>query len=129
METATGTLAVAIEELEQEFADVSSEPDGEGGLFVVVAGIETQGIWQPDPLPLEFRLLFNYPHAAIYPFYATPDLQLAAGGPVPQAIQRVDWRGRTMMQISLNSPNWNPKHDTALSKVKQVRRWLQTGEL
>jgi hypothetical protein len=129
MEAAAATLGEALGELEREFSEVDAVQDGEGGLLVAVGAIETLGVWVPDPLTVEFRLLFNYPHAAIYPFYTTPELALASGAQPPQAIQRVRWRGRPMTQISLQSPNWSPQHDSALSKVKQVRRWLQTGEL
>lgn len=129
MTVATGAVGEAIIELEGEFSEVETEEDGEGGAFVAVGGIETVGRWLPELVTIEFRVLFNYPHAAIYPFYTTPDLQLADAGPLPQGIQRVEWRGRAMTQISLNSPHWSPQHDSAISKVKQVRHWLQTGEL
>jgi Prokaryotic E2 family E len=129
MTVATGAVGEAITELEGEFSEVNAEEDGEGGAYVAVGGIETLSRWLPELLTIEFRVLFNYPHAAIYPFYTTPDLQLADGGLLPQAIQRVEWRGRALTQISLNSPRWSPQHDSAISKVKQVSRWLQTGEL
>lgn len=129
MSTLTSEVDEAIAEIGAEFDEVDSEPDGEGGAYVAVAGIETLGRWLPDPLTLEFRILFNYPHAAIYPFYATPELALAVPGPLPQAIQRVVWRERQVTQISLSSPHWSPQHDSALSKLKLAQRWLQTGEL
>jgi len=122
-------FAEAVEEIEAEFDAVSSEPDGEGGAFVVVESIDAGDRWVPDLLAVEFQILFNYPYAAIYPYYTTPELRRADAGQLPQGLQRVEWRGRQVTQISLRSNHWEPQHDTALSKLKQVRHWLQTVPL
>jgi hypothetical protein len=130
MATVNTTPAVAaIEEIAAEFDGTRSEPDGEGGAYVAVEGIEIGERWAPRLVTLEFQILFNYPFGAIYPYYTCAELRRTDGGESPPALQQADWRGRTVTQVSLRSNHWNPQHDTALSKLKQARHWFQSVDL
>lgn len=115
----------AVAELERDF-EVALEPTGDGGAILTVHGLEIGQRWQPDPIDLTCELAFNYPFAAIYPYYTTPDLVRTDGGAWPSALQRVEWRGAPRTQISLRSNRWNPQVDTALGAVTQVKRWFNT---
>jgi hypothetical protein len=117
-------LAAALDEIERDFGTVSAEPDGSGGAYVRVDSVEAGPRWSPTLIPVEFQLLYNYPFAAIYPYYTTIELQRVDGGPWPSALQRADWRGRQVVQISLRSTRWQPGIETASSSLAQVRHWL-----
>jgi hypothetical protein len=119
-------VSAAIEEIAAEFDGTRSEPDGEGGAFVAVEGIEIGERWAPQVITLEFQLLFNYPFAAIYPYYAPAELRRADGGELPPALQQVGWRERQVTQVSLRSTHWDPRHDSALSKLKQAQHWFHS---
>jgi hypothetical protein len=116
----------AIEMIEREFPGASWEPDGEGGALVAVPDFALGGRWSPAVVTLEFQLLFNYPFAAVYPYFTTSELVRADGIERPPALQVVQWRSRQMTQISLRSNNWNPQHDSAVSSLKLVRHWFET---
>jgi hypothetical protein len=117
-------LAVALDELNRDFGSLHAEPDGSGGVVVTVGSVEAGERWRPIVVPIEFQLLYNYPFAAIYPYYTTIELQRVDGEPWPPALQRVEWRGRQMVQISLRSTRWQPGIETASSSLAQVRHWL-----
>ncbi len=117
-------LAAAIHELGRDFGDVTCEPDGAGGVYVQVAEVQAGPQWEPAVIPVEFQILFNYPFAAIYPYYTTDELRRVDGA-WPNALQQVDWRGRRVVQISLRATRWQPNIETASSALAQVRHWLQ----
>ena len=118
------SVAAAIDELERDFGNVTYEPDGSGGAYVGVGDIDAGPLWVPRLIPVEFHVQFNYPYAAIYPYYTTDELRRVDGSS-PNALQRVDWRGRRVVQISLRATRWQPNIETASSALAQVRHWLQ----
>jgi hypothetical protein len=117
-------LSAAIHELERDFGDITCEPDGAGGAYVRVSEVEAGPLWDPTVIPIEFQILFNYPFAAIYPYYTIDELRRVDGA-WPNALQHVDWRGRRVVQISLRATRWQPNLETASSALAQVRHWLQ----
>lgn len=119
-------VAVAIDELE-EACRVSAEPTGDGGAIVTVHELEIGEGWQPSRIDLVFEVAFNYPYAAIYPYFTTPDLIRTDGGQLPAALQRVEWRGASRTQISLRASRWSPQVDKATGAVLQVQRWFGTA--
>jgi hypothetical protein len=119
------SVAGAIAELEEAFT-VSVEPTGDGGAVVTVHELELGDRWQPGQIDLVFEVAYNYPNAAIYPYFTTPLLNRADGGQFPAALQRVDWRGAPRTQISLRANRWNPQIDKATGAVLQVQRWFET---
>lgn len=118
-------VEAAILELETEHASVEWEHDGEGGAFVTVGPIEFGSRWTPDTAPVSCQIAFNYPDAAIYPFYTTSELQSTVGL-WPAALQRVSWRGTDVVQISLRIRGWRPEHDTASTAIAMVQHWFRT---
>lgn len=126
--TTTAGISDALAELEADFGPLTHEPDGEGGVYVTIHNIEIGSRWSPASVPLSFRLLYNFPFSAVYPFYAPPELTRAGSSQTPSALQRVDWREQPVTQVSLRFPNWQPQHDTASSAVAALRHWFQTTE-
>jgi hypothetical protein len=115
----------AVAELRLDHDVVVIEPDGEGGAYVTVEDVDLGPQWEPQRIDLSFHLPFNYPFAAVYPFYGPSDLRRADSGECPPVIQRVEWRGRPVAQISLRASRWQPQIDTASGAVAQVRYWFK----
>ena len=117
-------VSEAIRELEEEF-ELAVEPDGSGGAVVTVLGVDLGARWAPQTVDLAFNVAFNYPFAAIYPFFTPPLLERRDDGEWPSALQRVDWRGSQVTQISLRANRWDPNVDTARGAVIQVLHWFR----
>jgi hypothetical protein len=117
-------VTAAIAELEREFGRVDVEPAGDGGAYATVREIEIGPRWRPSVIDLVFLIPFNFPFAYIYPFYTQPPLERLDGGGWPNALQRVNWRGQEMTQISLRPNRWQPEHENASSLVYLVQHWF-----
>lgn len=121
-----GPVAEGIRLLEVCFEDrVRYEPDGEGGAFVVVEGIDLGANWTVPRAELTFHLAYNYPASAIYPYYL-PAGVIPASGSMPPALQQVVWRETPVIQVSLRHANWDPRRDNALGAVMQTQDWLRS---
>ncbi len=117
-------VARGIQELEAAFRGrVTHEPDGSGGAFVTVDSVELGSRWAHPAAPLTFHLAYNYPAGAIYPFYLPSDV-ISAGEALPAALQPVEWRGASVIQVSLRHTNWDPVRDNAVGAVMQTQDWL-----
>jgi hypothetical protein len=117
-------VADALEELERAYpGSISLEPDDVGGIYVTITGIELGGRWTADTTTLTFHLPYNYPAAAPYPYYLPADLDL--GGAWPTAPQRIRWRDRDVIQVSLRHNQWDPQRDRVIGCVMQVCAWLR----
>jgi hypothetical protein len=115
---------LARRSLEKAFRGrVSYEPDGSGGAYVTVQGVELSDRFARPTAPLTFQLAYNYPAAAPYPFYLPGDATLS--GAWPPALQPIEWRGMRVIQVSLRHNNWDPHRDTAVGCVVQISSWLQ----
>jgi hypothetical protein len=113
-----------VRELEAAFEGrVSIEPDGVGGAYVSVSGLELGTGWNQPDATLAFHLPYNYPAAPPYPFYLPSDA--SPNGSWSNALQRVEWRGRQVVQVSLRHNNWDPSRDTATGSVLQACDWLR----
>jgi hypothetical protein len=115
----------AIHQLETDYADVGWELDGEGGVYVDVGPIAIGARWTPEAISVSCQVAFNYPDSPIYPFYTTTALESTVGL-WPSALQRVNWRGRDVVQISLRTRHWRPEHDTASTAIAMVGHWFRT---
>ncbi len=116
----------AIEGLERMFR-VTVTATGDGGAIMTVHDLSISDRWQPSLIELTFEVAYNYPHAPIYPYFTTPELNRRDGGAWPSALQRVVWREAQRTQISLRANHWNPIVDTAVGAVVQVQRWFETA--
>ena len=124
--TVTAPIADGVEELERLFGAIHVEPDETGGVYVTVREVNLGERWTPRVVPLSFQLGFNYPHAAVYPYYCPAGVARVDGSGWPQALQAATWRGEPVVQISLRANRWSPAHDTAAGAVAQVRHFFQT---
>lgn len=123
--TVVADVADALEELERELGgDVTHEPDKVGGAYVTVGSIGLGGGWTREEAPLSFHLPYNYPAASPYPYYLPGDVAPLRGW--PQALQRVRWRDRDAIQVSLRHNSWDPERDQALGCVLQVASTLRS---
>ena len=124
--TMTGTIAEAVDDLERIFGEVDVVSDGEGGAYVTVRELDLDDRWSPRVVSLTFQLAFNYPHAAVYPYYGPAGITRTDGAPIPAALQQVSWHGEVRTQISLRANRWSPSHDTAAGAVAQVLHFFRT---
>lgn len=125
------TVAVQIAELETAFTGrkVNSEPDGDGGAYVIVDPIDPGPAFVQRTTWLGFHLTNMCPDAAIYPVYLGADLQRVDGAghkapftPVPS------WHNRPALQFSARTTPHVPERDTAATKVAEVIEWLAVRE-
>ena len=116
-------VAAAVADLERAGYTLSASATGDGGSIVTVHNFPFGERWLPESGDLTFEIAYNYPFAAIYPYYTTSDLNLREGDR-PSALQIVDWRGSRYTQVSLRATNWNPQIDTALGALAQVEHWF-----
>lgn len=124
--TVASAVREALDELQTVF-ELTLEPQENGGVFVTVRQLEIGAKWSPAVIDLVFEIPFNYPFAAIYPYYCAAPLSRVDGGVLPQGLQTVQWRNGNWTQISLRKNQWSPQVDTALSSVLQVQHWLETA--
>ncbi len=116
--------AVALAELENAFPGrVSSEPDGLGGAIVAIAGMPMPAGWPLSHSPLMFVIPFSFPAIPVYPYYI--GAEAAPPGALGEGLQRVDWRGCPVLQLSLRHNAWRPGLDTVVGSVLQAMDWLQ----
>lgn len=122
--TIASDVALGIAQLEEAFPGrVAHEPDQCGGAYVTVEGVDLGERWSPARAPLSFHLAYNYPAAAPYPFYLPGESAPLEGW--PQVLQRVEWRSRAVVQVSLRHTNWDPTRDSAVGSVLQVQARLR----
>jgi hypothetical protein len=118
------SVAAAIDDLQRDLpSPIRYDADGSGGAFVVVEDCHLGDGWTVQCADLAFHLPYNYPWAAIYPYYLTTE-SWPTGQPDP-ALQRVIWRGMQVVQISLRHTRWTPEIDNALGCVRQTLEWAR----
>ncbi len=117
-------VAAAIANLCDEFPGTAAVSDGSGGAYVDVPDIGIGPRWTPEVITVRFQISYNYPDAAIYPFFAPAGLRRAEGTWPSNMTEGVPFNGETAIQISLRANRWHPGTDTANGAVHQVRKWL-----
>jgi hypothetical protein len=121
--TIAAEVARALGELQEAFPGrVASEPDGLGGALVSIAAVRLPAGWPVAHSALMFVIPFNFPAIPIYPYYIAAEA--APGGALAGALQRVEWRGQSVLQLSLRHNRWRPGLDTVLGSVLQAMDWL-----
>jgi hypothetical protein len=103
---------------------ISSEPDGLGGLVVSIADVAMPQGWPAGRSQLIFVIPFNFPAIPIYPYYIPAEA--APDGALDQALQRINWRGHNVLQLSLRHTSWRPSLDTVVGSVLQTMDWLKS---
>jgi len=116
---------VALAELEKALPGrVSSEPDGLGGAIVAIADVPMPAGWPLNHSRLMFVIPFSFPAIPVYPYYIAADA--APEGALDHALQRIDWRGQSVLQLSLRHTAWRSGLDTILGSVLQAMDWLKS---
>jgi hypothetical protein len=122
----TPEVAAAVDEIKAAFApsDVTVDPDGDGGAFVVIESVPLADLYVPDDTWLGFQITFQYPLSDVYPHFARGDLARVDGGLLGEATSPTTWRNRPAIQLSRRSNRLNPATDTAVLKALKVMTWL-----
>lgn len=128
MATLDGVAApvkVAMAELYHQFAghSISVTPDGSGGVFVVIDGIDPGAPYVEIETWLGFQITSVYPDADVYPHF-TNRIHRTDQGPYGEGISETEWQGRPALQLSRRSNRWNSTTDTAAMKAMKVITWL-----
>lgn len=127
MTTLVAHVRDAVVAIREHFADHSVEvlPDGDGGVFVVVADVEIGPHYTPETTWLGFQINAAYPQSDVYPHYIS-QVERRDGQPHGEGVQAVDWQGRPALQLSRRSNRWNPAIDTSALKAEKVITWFTT---
>jgi hypothetical protein len=121
--TVNPEVADALSRLRDQYGRrLASEPDGAGGALVAISRVRLGSGCSQASTTLRFILPFNFPSLPPYPYY----VPRTAGPkePWPPALQPVEWRGDSVIQISLRNNNWNPGQDSIVGCVMHVAAWL-----
>jgi len=120
----TPDVAQALAELRGAFPNrVTNEPDELGGALVTIAGVHMPSGWPLTHSELTFVIPFNFPAIPLYPYYIPAEA--APAGQLPTALQRIEWRGAAVLQLSLRHTAWRPGVDTVLGSMLQAIDWLR----
>ena len=116
-------VARALGELQEAFPGrLASEPDGLGGALVSIADTRLPEAWPATHSALMFVIPFNFPAIPVYPYYIAAEV--APAGALGEGLQRVQWRGRSVLQLSLRHNRWRAGLDTVVGSVLQTMDWL-----
>jgi hypothetical protein len=125
----------ALETLETAYpsVDISTVPDGQGGLWVEFAAIPLGAAYAQESTFLVFNLPFNLPGGDIYPMFARHDLTRTDGAPLGEgfAPTQLQWPPRSSTQRPVTQLSRRTRGNaftaqTAAQKVAKVLDWLET---
>ena len=123
----TETVLEAVEEVRIQFAPLSvqTDPDGNGGAFVVIDGIDPGPAYVQDRTWLGFHIGPMCPDADVYPLYTGELVRADEAQHVPPITSvQGGWRDRPALQISRRTNNRNPLVDTPAMKAEGLIAWL-----
>ena len=124
-------VADAVEETRLAFptCTVEATPDGAGGAWVVIAGIDLGPRWNDGPHSIGFHIAATCPYADVYPHFLDPGTRLADGTLPPAVSPGTTFHtdGRPGVQVSRRSNRWNPAIDTPANKTAKVIAWLRAA--
>ena len=127
----TDEVELALDKLKREFpkATVTPHDNGNGGVTVLIEGVELGPPFISNTTWFGFEIPYNCDHADIYPHYTSSDLILESGerfGNVKvMGVQNSHrFQGRGSIQISRRN-NHPPPRDAA-TKLKFIIHWLTT---
>jgi len=127
----------AVEHAVAEITDAHSTdrvravPDGQGGAWVEVNGLDPGPLYLQDTTFLICLLPFNLPSADVYPMFVRPELARADGQPLGEGFQvtQLAWPGepeaRPMVQVSRRTRGQFTAQ-TPLQKIEKVLDWIRT---
>jgi hypothetical protein len=119
------SVKVAVAELDSQFAGyaMTVTPDGAGGVFVVIDGLDPGAPYLDAETWLGFQITSVYPDADVYPHFSgrLRRIDHSAHG---EGMSETEWLGRPALQLSRRSNRWNSATDTATLKALKVITWL-----
>jgi hypothetical protein len=108
----------AVEEVKAALAPhaVNAVEDDEGGAFVQVQDLSFGDRYEPASGWMAFRIMYNYPHADIYPHYVTADLKRRDGKELGEGFSRQEMAlGRWAFHpqpLGIYPTIWSTNHHT-----------------
>ena len=121
-------VAIAIDELRRGFpaATVWSEPDREGGAYVIVEDIDIGPRYAPSSIWLGGHITALYPYADIYPLFMDGSVRRVDGVKfVPPVTLGHEFAGRPAIQVSRANNHTQNFPQTALAKFVKVVHFLE----
>jgi len=124
---ALGTLEIAYPDVQ-----ISTTPDGQGGLWVEFGDITLGAAYAQVSTFLVFNLPFNLPGGDIYPMFVRSDLSRVDMSPLGEGFASVplQWppgepTQRQVVQLSRRTRGGAFTAQTAAQKVAKVLHWLE----
>ncbi len=105
---------------------VDMEADTDGGAYVTVHGLHIGDQHAPASSWVAFHIVYQYPHADIYPFHCVAELRRVDGNPLGAGTSQAQWRGNPATVLSRKSNRRNPETETALLKLHKVLEWIRS---
>lgn len=125
----TPQVVAALDELGRVFPDcaVSSAPDGQGGVFVVMRDVDLGELYAERSSWLGFHISYLHPASDVYPHYVRPDLARRDGSPLGPGFSPTTWayEATSALQVSRRSNRWDPRRDSPALKALKVLAWLR----
>jgi hypothetical protein len=125
-------IAAAIAEIRAAYRErqVDFEPDGSGGAFVRVDGIDIGPKYSPQLVWIGFQIVYTYPFADVYPHYFPHELKRVDGQPLGEAIHANQTFTRQSCSVpatmvSRKSNKRDPQTETAAVKLAKVIEWVR----
>ena len=118
----------AIDELRRGFpaASVWSEPDSEGGAYVIVEDVDIGSRYTPTSTWLGGHVTALYPYADIYPLFMDASVRRVDGVEfVPPVTLGHEFAGRPAIQISRANNQTQNFPQAALAKFVKVIHFLE----
>lgn len=118
----------AIAEIRSTFEGhaVGVEPDGQGGAYVVIQGVELGPLYEQEDSWFGGHITFQCPYSDVYPLFVRPDLRRRDGRAIGDGTSNAGWRDKPAVQISRRSNRLNPATDRPVHKFLKVIEWLRT---
>jgi len=133
MSTMKAAVETAIAEIRAAHPghQVDVEPDGSGGAFVRVSGIDLGPKYIPQVVWVLFQIVYTYPFADVYPHYFPVGLSRTDGRPLGEAMHLNNSvcppSGQiTATMVSRRSPRRDPTKETAAIKLAKVVEWVRS---
>lgn len=107
-------------------------PDGQGGAWVEIDGLELGDAYQQESTSLICLLPFNLPNADVYPTFVRHDLARADGAALGEGFQVTqvqlpgDAQPRAVVQVSRRTREGLYVEQTPAQKIEKVLAWVRS---
>ena len=127
----TQSVQKAIDQIKKAFAAhvVDIDEDDSGGAFVRVNGLWFGPSFVPNVGWVTFHVVYNTPHADVYPHYL-PELKRVDEKPLVPPFHSKEMKlgkfAGSAAMVSRRSTRWVAAHDTAALKLLKVLEWIRS---